>query len=468
MKHTLLALFALLGGLTASAYDFMADNIAYNLNSDGNSVTVTYTKYGNNYPGVPSIVVPQSVFHNGKQYTVTAIGEYAFYECEALMTLSIPISVKTVDDYAAFGCELLSSLSIGSNVASIGQYAFSETALVAVELPLSVTTLGNYAFAGCTQLKQLNSGNGLKQIGRSAFNGCTALATATLGVKVSTIGTNAFGGCSALATLNANMPDPSKVTVSDNSFDASTKATCRLCVPRGTLDAYANAPVWQDFVHISDVSQGYSLQLEFNQAGLLRNESATLEIGLANEDEVTALQCDIVLPPGLELTMTNGDYDIDINEDRRGRDHGLTVNKTGTDTYTLLLSSPSGKAFKGNTGTLLTLHLGTAAMATGYYTVYARNASVAKPSSEMLYLNDESLQINIVRSYLLGDANGDGTVDVADYVVTANKLVGKSVVAFYSDAADVNQNGGIDLGDLVGITQRALGKITPEVITVNN
>lgn len=468
MKYSFSVLLALLCCLTAGAYDFIAGDIAYNLNGDGKGVTVTYTKYGNNYPGVTRLTIPQSVSHAGRQYTVTAIGEYAFYECESLMSLSIPISVKTIDDYAAFGCGQLSSLTIGGNVTSIGQYAFSETALVAVELPLSVTSLGNYAFANCQMLTQLNTGNGLQLMGRSAFYRCTSLRTATLGVKLNTIGTNAFAGCAALATLNANMPDPTKVTVSDNSFDAATKASCRLCVPRDALEAYASTPVWQDFLNITNVSEGYSLQLAFVRNSTLGNERAQLEIGLANEEPVSALQCDIVLPDNLELTRTGGEYDIDINADRRGRDHGLTVNKTGANTYTLLLSSPSGKAFNGNSGTLMTLNLNTAAMATGYYTVYARNASIAKPSSEMLYLNDTPLQIHIVRSYLLGDANGDGEVDVADYVVTANKLVGKSVVAFYEVAADVNRNGGIDIGDLLGITQRALGKITPEVITVNN
>lgn len=113
------------------------------------------------------------------------------------------------------------------------------------------------------------------------------------------------------------------------------------------------------------------------------------------------------------------------------------------------------------------MNLNVADMPVGYYNIYARNASIAKPSSEMLYLNDTTLPIVISRSFLLGDANGDGTVDVADYVVTANRLVGKAVISFYNDAADVNQNGGVDIGDLVGITQRALGKITPEIIERN-
>lgn len=452
--------------MVANAYNFMEGGIAYNINSDGNSVTVTYTHYGNNYPGVTSLTIPESVFYSGKQYSVTAIGDYAFYECEALMLLHMPLTVKNVGDYAAFGCAKLSSLTIGSNVTAIGQYAFSETALTTVELPLSVKSIGNYAFAGCNKVTYLNIGNGLEQIGRSAFYNCTSLVTATLGVKVNAIGTNAFANCHNLATLNVNMPDPTQVAVATSSFDGVNKATCRLCVPRGSLDAYLNAPVWQEFQNISDVSQGYSLQMDFEQQGYSRY-NAMLEIGLANEDQVTALQCDIVLPQGMSIAMSGNNYDIDINEARKGRDHSVTVNKTGENTYTLLLSSPSGKTFKGNTGTLMTINLNIEDVDAGYYYIYARNASIAKPSSEMLYLNDMSLQINIMHRYLLGDANGDGMVDVADYVVTTNKLVNKPVVAFYDDAADVNRNGGIDLGDLVGIIQRALGRITPEVIIVN-
>ena len=465
MRH-LLIILTLMSCLVANAYDFMEGGIAYNINSDGNSVTVTYTHYGNNYPGVTSMAIPANVFHASKQYAVTAIGDYAFYECEALMSLSMPLSVKTVGDYAAFGCEKLGSLTIGSNVTAIGQYAFSETDLTTVELPLSVKSLGNYAFASCKKVTFLNTGNGLEQIGRSAFYNCTSLVTATLGVKVNTIGTNAFASCQNLSTLNVNMPDPTQVTVTASSFDGVNKATCRLCVPRGSLDAYLNAPVWQDFQNISDVSQDYSRQMNFEQQGYSR-ENAMLEIGLANEDLVTALQCDIVLPQGMSIAMSGNNYEIDINAERKGRDHTVTVNKTGENTYTLLLSSPSGKTFKGNTGTLMTIYLDIEDVDAGYYYIYARNASIAKPSSEMLYLNDMSLQINITHRYLLGDANGDGEVDVADYVVTASKLVSKPVVSFYDDAADVNRNGTIDIGDLVGIIQRALGRITPEVIIIN-
>ncbi|MBR1543269.1 MAG: hypothetical protein IJ626_00010 [Muribaculaceae bacterium] len=41
------ALLILTCAVSASAYDFMADEIAYNINSDGKSVTVTYQQSSN-------------------------------------------------------------------------------------------------------------------------------------------------------------------------------------------------------------------------------------------------------------------------------------------------------------------------------------------------------------------------------------------------------------------------------------
>ena len=467
MKHFVIILLTLFSAVTASAYDFMAGDIAYNINSDGKSVTVTYTKYGNNYPGTTDLTIPEKVFYINQQYTVTAIGDYAFYECASLTSLNVASSVVTIGDYAAFGCEKLSSLTLGAKLKTIGQYAFSETALASLELPLSVTSVGNYAFAGCSALANFYCGDGVQSIGRSAFMGCTALKSATLGLNVRSIGTGSFSKCTSLGVLNVNMPNPLTVDVSSDSFDGVDKSQCLLFVPLGTSDAYRAAAVWQEFEHINDVTDGYRLSMAFESNPMLRTGLARLDVGLDNIDDVSAVKCDIVLPQGMKVTTGSDGYDVILNEERRGRDHAVTVNCTATNTYTILVSSPSGKNLKGNSGIVFSIGLSTADMPLGYHNIYARNASAAKPSSELLYLNESVLLVNISRAHLLGDANGDGIVDVSDYVVTANKLIGKRVTEFYNDAADVNHNGNIDLGDLVGITQRAIGRITPEVIIQN-
>lgn len=445
----------------AGAYDFMSGGIAYNRNGDGATVTVTYTKFGDNYVGVKTIEVPEMVNDNGTSYRVTAIDNYAFYESKSLVKLSLPVSVTRVGNYAAFGCDKLATVEWGGNVATIGQYAFSETALTTVSLPLAVTVVGDYAFAGCAKLTLANVNNGVKQLGRSAFYECTALAKLTLGVKLESIGTNAFGECVALKQINCNMVEPSRVAVSDNTFDGVDKATCQLSVPRGTLALYKAAAVWKEFEKIDDDYQGYLLQLSYTPRS---DDVATLGIDLLNDSEVTALQCDVVLPSPMRLARNNGGYDVELSNERRGRDHSVTVNATSETKMTLLVSSPTGAKLKGDSGRLLNVGIDISNLTRGNYILAVCNATIAKPDGEMVYLTDVMLPVKITQTYLLGDANGDGVVDVADYVVTANKLVGKPVTSFMSKAADVNQNGTVDLGDLVGISLRAIGKITPEEI----
>lgn len=83
------------------AYDFVVDNIYYNKNSDGKSVTVTYT---DNYYHSGEVTIPSSVTYSGKTYSVTSIGEEAFSYCEDLTSITIPNSVTSIGWGAFNGC----------------------------------------------------------------------------------------------------------------------------------------------------------------------------------------------------------------------------------------------------------------------------------------------------------------------------------------------------------------------------
>ena len=60
------------------AVDFKKDGISYEINADGNTVTVLFELYNTN------LVIPSAVENNGKTYTVTGIASMAFYECTDL------------------------------------------------------------------------------------------------------------------------------------------------------------------------------------------------------------------------------------------------------------------------------------------------------------------------------------------------------------------------------------------------
>jgi hypothetical protein len=52
---------------------------------------------------------------------------------------------------------------------------------------------------------------------------------------------------------------------------------------------------------------------------------------------------------------------------------------------------------------------------------------------------------------LLGDSNGDGVIDVSDYIGIANRILGQTPVGFNEQAADVNGDGVIDVSDYIGV-----------------
>ena len=70
--------------------DFKKDGISYEINSDGNTVTVLFGLYNTN------LVIPSAVENNGKTYTVTGIASMAFYECTDLKSITLPSTLTSI------------------------------------------------------------------------------------------------------------------------------------------------------------------------------------------------------------------------------------------------------------------------------------------------------------------------------------------------------------------------------------
>ena len=169
MKHLFTMLLALVA-TTASAQDFMVDGICYNiLSEDDMTGEVTESPYG--YAG--DVVIPAEVTYDGGTYSVTAIGERAFYECDDLVSVDMP-SVMTIGDRAFLYCSALTSVSMPS-VTTIGESAFWDcSALTSVEMP-SVTTIGDGAFYYCEALTSVHIPASCTSIAGNPFQRCESL-----------------------------------------------------------------------------------------------------------------------------------------------------------------------------------------------------------------------------------------------------------------------------------------------------
>jgi len=151
------------------------------------------------------VTIPQSV---------TSIGERAFAACRNLDSVTINDAATSIGDYAFTECHLKTTLSLGKKITTIGEGAFYYcTELGSVTIPQSVTSIGDYAFGECIHLKKLSFGEksfgenietNIQTIGNYAFNHCNDLESVTIPQSVTSIGREAFRFCNNMKSLAIN------------------------------------------------------------------------------------------------------------------------------------------------------------------------------------------------------------------------------------------------------------------------
>ena len=204
--------------------DFEYNGIYYNITGE-NTVEVTYKNLDfNSYSG--SVSIPESVPFRGKTYQVTSIGDYAFYYCKNLTSISIPSTVTALGSKAFYNCASLTKLTI----------------------PNSVTTIGHDCLAQATRLTDLTIGNSVETIDDYAFYNCYALTSVTIPASVNTIGGYAFYNCTALTTVNSRRTIPP--TIQYSTFSTSTYDNATLHVPGNSATVYSTANYWKKFANI--------------------------------------------------------------------------------------------------------------------------------------------------------------------------------------------------------------------------
>ena len=242
MKHLFTMLLALIAA-TASAQAFEKGGIYYRVLSEDDR-TVEVISGADEYKG--DIVIPEEVIYDSKVYLVTTIGDYAFYLCDALTSVSMP-SVTTIGDGAFNYCEALTSVHIPASCTSIAGNPFPGcesleeivvdennpnyssmdgvlydkymSTLIAcpgkkssIDMSSSVTTIGDNAFNRCWNLTSVSMPS-VTTIGDWAFSFCSALTSVSM-PSVTTIGDNAFYWCESLTSVSM----PSVTTIGGGAF----------------------------------------------------------------------------------------------------------------------------------------------------------------------------------------------------------------------------------------------------------
>lgn len=107
--------------------------------------------------------------------SLTNIGGSAFKYCQSLKSITIPNSVTEISARTFEGCYRLESVSLGENLTKIWEFAFAESGLKSVTFPDGVTTIEFYAFTGCGKLTSVSIPASVTVIGSQAFSYCSDL-----------------------------------------------------------------------------------------------------------------------------------------------------------------------------------------------------------------------------------------------------------------------------------------------------
>ena len=172
----LLGLIAISSTLVAQQYDFKVGQLYYEI-TDATNRKVAVVPENSSYPyynNAPTgaIAIPATVANGGNTYSVTCIGNGAFYDCTGLSAITIPNSITSIKDSAFSNCSELTYITIPNSVTSIGVSAFSGcSGLTSINIPSSITKIENSTFENCTGLITVNIPSSVTSIDWYAFSG---------------------------------------------------------------------------------------------------------------------------------------------------------------------------------------------------------------------------------------------------------------------------------------------------------
>jgi hypothetical protein len=166
--------------------------------------------------------------------TITSIGHGAFFYCNSLRAITVDPLNPSYSSLDGVLCNREQSLliayppgkgpiySIPTNVTTIGDFAFyCCSVLNTVSIPNTVTNIGGYAFSDCSSLTNVAFPASVTSIGFSAFAFCSSLTSVTIPPTITSIGGVAFACCSSLRAITVHPDNPYYMSVDGVLFNRS-------------------------------------------------------------------------------------------------------------------------------------------------------------------------------------------------------------------------------------------------------
>ena len=401
LNRVLITLLFLAVTTITLAYDFSVNGIYYNKNSDGTSVTVTYESINSCGCKVNNVVIPSTVTYNGKTYKVTSIGSQAFHDSYILTSITIPESVTSIGSQAFQYCANLASITIPESVTRVGSKAFYGTAWYKNKSNgLVYADKVAYEYKGTmpSGTKIVIKG-GTLVIADNAFYGCSGLTSVTIPESVTSIGSDAFSGCSGLTSITI----PNSVTSIGGAAFSKCSNLTSVTIPNSVTDiGYAAFMYCSSLTSVTIgnnvTSIGYNAFCYCSSLTLV-----TIGSSVTNIDYGTFSYC-------------SGLKEVHCLAEQVPTTHSDVFSQTDVASATLYVPASVVDDYKS------------AAPWSGFGTI-----------------------VGIEPEYILGDANGNGVVEIGDVTSILTLMATPEAPGYDTKAADANKNGVIEIGDVTTI-----------------
>ena len=292
-------------------------------------------------------------------------------------------------------------------------------------------------------------------------------------MTVESIGIQAFRNCEKLESVTSLIENP--VPIDERTFGIYNDSqnytdwrwtTATLYVPKGCKEKYASTAGWLLFNKIEEIDATpeptdytdiskldnviYLEEVKANAGGV-----ATLSFRMKNSATIRGFQFDLYLPDGvtavknakgrIQGALSNGRLDEDD-------EHTLTFSEQADGSIRFLCGSQYDETFKGSEGEIATLQIKIADdMDDGEYPMELKNMRLSETDISKYYDTESVISRFVINSYMPGDINGDGVVNVSDYIGIANHILGSTPTGFIEKAADVNEDNTINVSDYIGV-----------------
>ena len=205
------------GAAAVSQHDFVKQ-LPENPTGEGTVVYVgKVTEFGNDcllfQSDLVRIVVPEGV---------EKLGFRAFYACQSLSDIDLPLTLKEIGDVSGLTFEFCSSLEKGhfvikdlkwwcsmvikgvySNPIFYAKHIYDKDGgeITDLVIPEDITSIGDYTFSRCDGLKSVTFHDNVTYLGKSAFTQCVGLTAIELPKNLKRVEEYAFSECTNLAAV---------------------------------------------------------------------------------------------------------------------------------------------------------------------------------------------------------------------------------------------------------------------------